>query len=149
MYLQHPHRSRQLGDVDPKDIPFGIGYTGYPTWLAWTKDVAAQGGLATSMPDQGGSRYAGLPAQRFPAAVIAARGFKDPLVWSTGQQFGYYLAPAKILALDTLHQAQIQAAIAAGNVADNLAKAAKGLVGAGVLAALGLGALAYLAWSHR
>lgn len=129
----------------PADVPFGIGYAGYPTWLGWTKDVAARGGLATSMPEQAG-KYEGLPAARYPSSVIASRRMGEPLAWTNGKLFGYYLAPKSILLLDTIHQAAVKLAIAEGKVAEVAEGFAQVVL---VSAVLGVGLLAYLATSRR
>jgi hypothetical protein len=109
------------------DVPFGIGYAGYDTWLAWSKEVAARGGLATSMPEQAG-KYAGVPAARYPGTLIAAKKMGEPFVWTTGKQFGYFFAPRKVLILDTIHQMAVKTAIAEGKVAETAENIAKGFL---------------------
>lgn len=129
----------------PADVPFGIGYAGYPTWLAWTKDVAARGGMASVMPMQAG-KYEGLPAARYPSSVIAAKRMGEPLVWTNGKLFGFYLAPKNILLLDTIHQAAVKLAIAEGKVAEIGEGIAKAVLTAAVL---GVGALVFLATRRK
>lgn len=130
---------------DASGVPFGIGYAGYATWLAWTRDVAAAGGVAVAAPEQAGS-YAGLPAARYPAAVIAQRKMGTPLLWTTGKQYGYFLAPKHILVLDTIHQAAVRLAIAEGKVAEVGENIAKGVL---LSAALGVAVVVYLITRRR
>ncbi len=106
--------------------PFGLDYIGRATYLAWTNDVAARGGLAVRLPDHGYSAsgavvdltpLAGVLGEKYPAAVIAAQGMGAPLVWANGQTYGYYVAPLKVRVLDSAHQAEDAIAIALGKAA--------------------------------
>lgn len=124
--------------------PFGLDYTGRATYLAWTKDVAARGGLAVRLPDQAGGSLVGVLGERYPASVIAAQGMGTPLVWTTGNQFGYYLAPRSVRVLDLLHRVHDDVVIQTGKAAETAENVAKGLLGASTIGVIAILAFMYL-----
>jgi hypothetical protein len=114
-----------------------------PEYLKYAADVKALGGLAVRLPAQSG--HEGKLGARFPRAVIQSKNMKAPLVWTTGQQYGYYLAPRSLLVSDYIQGMRDAATIRAGETAETLENVAKGVLGFTTFAALGIGAVILLA----
>lgn len=108
-----------------------------PEYKRYAADVAALGGLAVRLPAQSG--YEGQLGARFPRTVIESKNMKQPLVWTTGRQYGYYLAPKSLRVSDYIQSVKDAATIRAGETAATAESIAKGVLGVSTLLAVALG----------